>query len=192
MPSKTLVMCVRTSIPADSAKRQIPIGRRGQSTRILRHTRHASSDRSVKRRPFSGRSLIAFSSMTVEMELGTISTNGGAPEMVTVSRAPARAKLDFCYAADVHVILGCDLRRHALDLCAGGVVAGRKKFESESAVGIGEHRIVGPGCGVSDGDGDGGDGSSVGIENGATDGAGRGILSTYQWDRKQEEQNQER
>ncbi len=48
-----------------------------------------SRARSLKRRPFSGSSLMARSSSTLETAAGSVSATGAAPETVTVSRDPA-------------------------------------------------------------------------------------------------------
>jgi len=134
----------------------------------------ASRDRSVKRRPFRGKSLIDFSSITTETALGTVSTNWGAPDTVTVSFAPAHAQmeLNFDRAPDFHVNLRRDLRRHALDLSAGGVVAGRKKFDGEAAVGIGDGRARRSGGGIDHRDGGRRDGPGVRIKNHAANRTG--------------------
>ena len=63
-------------------------------------------------RPFRGRSQIAFSSMRVDTELGSVSTRDGAPETVTVCTGARQAELEQEFGdAHVHVDLWRDLRR---------------------------------------------------------------------------------
>lgn len=121
---------------------------------------------------------MAFSSMTVETELGTVSTSGGAPETVTVSRVPAQgeAELEVEGTADLNVDLRGQLGGHIFHLGAGGVVAGREEFEGEAAVGIGRGAVGGASGEIDEGDGGGRERSRVGIEDGAADRAGGGVL----------------
>jgi len=62
-------------------------------------------------------------------------------------------KLNFDGTPDFHVNLRRDLRGHALDFGAGGVVVGREKFDCEAAVGIGDRRARRAGGGIDHRDG---------------------------------------
>ena len=69
-----------------------------------------------------------------------------------------------------------DLRRHAFGGDAGGVIAGRQKFEGELALTVGGLFVVESSGGVDQGDVGSGNAADGWIENGAVDGAGGGVL----------------
>jgi hypothetical protein len=88
----------------------------------------------VKRRPFSGSSLTARSSINEETPLGWVSTNGGSPETVTLSLYTRDRQLEFKFGGTAHVDVQTrsGLRCHSRRLRTPRVVSRGKQLESKT------------------------------------------------------------
>ena len=85
-------------------------------------------------------------------------------------------KFEFGGGADIQVKLRGDLRRHALGDGAGGVVAGREQVEGEAAFGVGGGGVTRSGGRVHGDDRSLGDAAAAGVDDGAVNCAGGGVL----------------